>query len=128
MKDRYLIKLSLFALFLGLLVYFFNLKYQFKFNSFHAWYIVLYMYGLVLLMHLALQKTFAQRPQAFVYRFMGFSGLRLVLHFMILIVYCLIFRNLLVGFTVQFLIIYFLFTIFEIYFLYRALRQIPKVN
>jgi cobalamin biosynthesis protein CobD/CbiB len=84
------------------------------------------MYALILLMHLALQKTFAQRPQAFVYRFMGFSGLRLVLHFILLIVYWLIFKNLLVGFTVQFLMLYFLFTAFEIYFLYRALRQLPK--
>jgi L-asparagine transporter-like permease len=125
-KSNYLLKLSLFSGLLFAILFLLNTKFQYRFQNAHAVFIVIYLYLLTLWMHLALKKTFAERPQAFVYKFMGFSGLRLVLHFILLIVYWLFFKDLLVSFTVHFLILYLLFTAFEIYFLYKDLRQLPN--
>ncbi len=106
--------------------YILNQSLTFRFKNEQAAFIVVYLFVLTLLMHLALRKTFTDRPQAFVHRYMGFSGLRLVLHFFLLIAYWFVFKNLLVSFTVHFLILYLLFTIFEVYFLYQDIKHLPK--
>jgi L-asparagine transporter-like permease len=125
-KSNYTIKLIVFSAFLFAISYVLNQSLTFKFKNEQAVFIVVYLFVLTLLMHLALRKTFTERPQAFVYRYMGFSGLRLVLHFFLLIAYWLVFKDLLVSFTVYFLVLYLLFTIFEIYFLYRDIKHLPK--
>jgi hypothetical protein len=125
-KSRYLLKLSLFSGLLFMILFLLNTKFQYRFQNIHAVFIVVYLYTLTLWMHLTLKKTFTERPQAFVYKFMGFSGLRLVLHFILLIFYWVFFKDLLVSFTVHFLFLYLLFTVFEVYFLYKDLRQLPS--
>jgi L-asparagine transporter-like permease len=125
-KHSYSFKLSIFSIIVLAFVYTINSRFQFKFQNEHAGYAVMYMFILTILTHLALLKTFKERPQAFVYRFMGFSGMRLVLHFLLLIIYWFIFKDALIGFTVQFLALYLLFTSFEIFYLYRDLKSLPK--
>jgi hypothetical protein len=125
-KNTYFIVLLIISIILFVFVWKINQISTFKYNNPHALWIVLYQLLLGLLMYLSLKKTYKDRPQAFIYRFMGFSGLRLFLHFMLLIVYWFVFKQMLVAFTVQFLILYMIYTIVEVYYLYKEVKQLPK--
>lgn len=66
------------------------------------------------------------RPQAFVYTFMGYSGLKMFSSAIVILAFGLSFKTLLVELALGILLQYFLYTAFEVVSLRKALLKAEK--
>ena len=78
------------------------------------WWILLYFSVLTIAFHYGVVVTTRKRPQVFVRYFMASTSLKLLLHLGVIVIYCLFHRPMAVPFILTFLIMYFLFTVFEV--------------
>lgn len=73
-----------------------------------------------------LLKSIKGRPQAFVYTFMGYSGLKLFSSAMLIVGLGLGFREILIELALSILLQYFIYTAFEIIHLRKALLKVER--
>lgn len=73
-----------------------------------------------------LLKSIKGRPQAFVYTFMGYSGIKMFSSAILIVVLGLVFRPLIIEIALCVLVQYFLYMAFEIVHLRAALLRIEK--
>ena len=79
-----------------------------------TWTIFLYFVMLTLFFHFGLLRASAGRPQAFVRFYMASTTIKLLLHIGVILLYCLFHREDAVRFIITFLVMYILFTTFEV--------------
>jgi len=79
-----------------------------------TWLLFGYINVLILLFHAGLLRAARGKPQAFVRYYMGATTFKLLIHIVVILLYCLFNRSEAVRFIVTFLIFYILFTGFEV--------------
>jgi len=92
-------------------------------HSPHSIYIIFYFFISTAVIHRFLIKANTQSPQNFVRGYMMFTGLKLLLNLMVIIFYIVINRSQAIVFILTFLILYFIFLVFEIISLQKALKE-----
>lgn len=90
------------------------------------WMLYAYFSIITLLFHFGITKATQSRPQVFVRYYMGSTTLKLLLNLGIIVVYAMLHKDLAVNFIITFMIFYFLYTIFEVIFVWKAVRPKPK--
>jgi hypothetical protein len=88
-----------------------------------SWFILAFFALSTLIVHGYLIRSAAGDPKAFVGKFMGVTALKLFAYLMILILFFLLDRDHARPVALYFLILYFLFTVFEVSSLYKQLRK-----
>ena len=79
-----------------------------------TWMIFIYFSILTFLFHYGIVQTTKLRPQVFVRYYMGATTLKLLLHLGVIIIYSIFHREMAVYFIITFMIMYLLFTVFEV--------------
>ena len=110
MNRNYLITLTIISLLAGAGIYFWNYAMP-DYSNAHGFFILVYYVLFTIGIHAWLTKN--GDGKSFVMRFMGITGIKLFLNLIVILVYGLNYRNKAVSFALMFLLIYFLFTIFE---------------
>jgi hypothetical protein len=80
-------------------------------------------FGITLGVHIHLVRISQEDIKKFTPRFIGTTGIKMGLYFALIIVYLLIDRNHAVPFLISFLIMYLIYTIFEIVFVLSYLKR-----
>jgi hypothetical protein len=78
------------------------------------WFILLYFLIVTAAFHYGLLKSTKGKPKSFIQFFMAATGLRLFLHIIVILIYCLLNKQAAFPFVIAFFSCYLLFTIFEI--------------
>jgi hypothetical protein len=73
------------------------------------------------LMHVVLVRI--ENPKKFIYYFMGLTGIKLFGYLTIILVYALLKRESALGFTIFFLVMYFLYTGLEVFTLLKHFKK-----
>lgn len=110
----FFIKLSVFSVVVATVVYLWQQYASIRFQTNLGWALLLFFIFVSALTHIILVKVSQKKPQQFVMYFMTVTGVRLFGYLAIIMVYAVIMREAALGFTLLFLLLYFLFSAFEI--------------
>jgi hypothetical protein len=119
----FLVKLSVFILFCATGLFCWN---HFTEPSWHdsvSWYILAFFSLSTILLHQYLLRSASGEAKNFVYKFMGITGIKLFTYLCFLIILFLINRDHARVLALYFLVIYLLFTVFEVSSLYQKLKK-----
>ena len=122
MLKKYLFRLIIFVLIIGLLAF---VLYSTVFKSFYLPifpYLLLFFTSVSLIMHYVLLKAGNSRIAKFSTYFMGTTSLKLFLYLIFIIVYLIIDKSNALVFILTFFILYLLFTVFETSSLLKDLK------
>jgi hypothetical protein len=75
------------------------------------------------LIHYSLLKTSEKDPKRFVGAFMGFTAIKLFGYLILIVAYALVKREAALGFTLQFLVLYLLYSAFEVVMLLKHFKR-----
>jgi hypothetical protein len=89
----------------------------------HSWLIFFYFILGTSVFHLGLLRSSMGKPQGFVRYYMGATTLKLMVHVVFILLFCLFNRDEAVRFIVTFLIFYLLYTVFEVAFAATKFRK-----
>ncbi|MBP6977447.1 MAG: hypothetical protein PHD61_06550 [Bacteroidales bacterium] len=123
---RFLIRLSVFTLFAGLVFGLIYVLLPTGYASVAIPYQFLFFYLVTLCVHYYLLKAVQKSPASFVTRFMLVSFLKLLLYVIVLVIYLLLNKEDALRFTIPYLILYVLFSSFEIYSFLRISKSCPN--
>ena len=123
MNLKYILKLSGVSFFVGAGIYCWNF-FSLTFSNPHIWFILPYFVLFTMINHYWL--TNKDDAKQFTVRFMGSTGIKLFVNLIIILIYGLNNKRGAIPFALAFLIIYFLFTFFEISQLLKHFKT--KVN
>lgn len=84
-----------------------------------TWMIYAYFCLLTLLFHIGIVRSTKERPQVFVRYYMASTTLKLLLHLGIIVIFAMLHREQAMRFIITFMIMYFLFTLFEVVYVVR---------
>jgi hypothetical protein len=87
------------------------------------YFVIAFILFVTITFHLLLISSSEKRPAVFVNRFLAFTGAKLLLYLMMIILYILFINNQRVSFLLTFLCGYFVFTIFEVTSILNFLRK-----
>lgn len=93
-----------------------------KYTSKAFWGFVPFFYTVVLATKALLQKISSKQKKNFSFLFVRIKVLRFALYFSVLLIYAFSFPDDAVVFVITFLLFYFIYTIFEVLFLYRDMK------
>jgi hypothetical protein len=88
-----------------------------------TWQIYLYFTILTILFHYGIVMSTRSRPQVFVRYYMAATTIKLLLNLGIIVVYSVLHRDMAVRFIITFMIMYFIFSIFEMIFVMRDIKK-----
>lgn len=108
------IRLSLFSVFAFAVLQAWQQYTSLRFQTNLGWAIVLFFIVASAAIHILLVRSAEKSPQKFVMNYMAVSGLRLFGYLIIILIYAVIKREAALGFTLLFLLMYFLFSAFEV--------------
>lgn len=94
-----------------------------RFQSNLDWAIVLFFIVASAFIHTLLVRSAEKSPQKFIMNFMILTGLRLFGYLIIILIYAVLKREAALGFTLLFLLMYFLFSAFEVMTLLRLFKK-----
>lgn len=118
----FFIQLSVFSVFtIGVLIAWQRFAVP-RFQTEHAWFIWGFFVLSTCFIHLVLMRA-VETPKKFIYYFMGITGIKLFAYLMIILIYALIRREAALGFTLVFLIMYFLYTGLEVFALLKHFKK-----
>lgn len=89
----------------------------------HVWLMIAFFTFVTALFHFLSIHASKGKPQGFIRFYMGSTGLRLMLYIMIIVAYRFYDKPTLTPFAIGFMAHYFLFTVFEVPLLLKALRN-----
>lgn len=110
----FFIKLSLFSVISFTVVCLWEHYTKLRFYTNLGWFIVLFFMLVSAFTHVVLTKAAKDAPQKFITYFMTITGIRLFGYLSIILVYAVIKREAALGFTLLFLLMYFLYSAFEV--------------
>jgi hypothetical protein len=84
-----------------------------------TWIIYFYFSLLTILFHFGIVRTTQARPQVFIRYYMAATTIKLLLHLGVIVIYCLFHKEMAVRFILTFMVMYLLFTVFEVIFVWR---------
>jgi hypothetical protein len=116
-------KLLIFTALCAVLLFFWNYFTPENLHHSLSWVILAFFSISTFVVHLYLSKSAEGDPKAFVGKFMGVTGLKLFLYLIVLIILLLTDRDHVRAIALYFLVMYFLFTVFEVSSLYKLLRK-----
>ena len=119
----FLIQLGLLSVFAFAGLYFWQQYASLRFQTHLGWLIVFFFTVVTIATHTLLLKAADESPKKFIMYFMTLTGVRLFGYLIIILVYALIKREAALGFTILFLIMYFLYTAFEVIALLKLLKK-----
>jgi hypothetical protein len=122
-SKSYFVRLLLFSCLTSAIVVLWEHFASPRFQTNLGWAILLFFILATYLIYNVLTKISEQEPKKFIYRFMMISGLRLFGYLTIILIYALFKREAALGFTLLFLIMYLLFSAFEIATLSKFLKK-----
>ncbi len=122
---RFLIRLAVFTLILGLITWlvFYLLPAGYASEAIPYQFVLFYL--VTLCIHYFLLKAAQKSPGSFVTRFMLVSFLKLLLYVIVLVIYLLLNKEDAFRFTVPYLILYVLYSSFEIHSFLRISKTYP---
>lgn len=116
-------KLILFTVCVSAILFFWN---RYSLPAFHdniSWYILAFFALSTAIVHFLLLRSADQNPKAFVNLFMGLTAMKLFAYLSFLIIVFLADRDHARAVALYFLVMYLLFTVFEVSSLYRKLKK-----
>ena len=122
LKSFYL-QLFLFSLFAFGIVRLWQQYTSLRFQTNLGWAIVLFFIIASACIHIVLVKSAEQSPKKFIMNFMAITGLRLFGYLVIILIYAVLKREAALGFTMLFLLMYFLFSAFEVLTLIKLFKK-----
>ncbi len=112
---QFLTRLSVFTLVLGLITLLIFSQLPAGYASITLPFQFVLFFSVILTVHYLLLKVSEKSPGSFITRFMLVSFLKLLFYITILVVYLLLNKNDILRFTIPYLILYILYSSFEIY-------------
>jgi hypothetical protein len=119
----FLYKLILFTACVSAVLFIWN---TYSLPAFHdniSWFILLFFAGTTTLVHFLLIRSAEKNPKAFVNQFMGLTAMKLFVYLSFLILVFLVDRDHARSVALYFLVMYLLFTVFEVSSLYNKLKK-----
>jgi hypothetical protein len=86
------------------------------------WMVFGYFSIITLFFHLGVEQTTKSRPQVFIRYFMAATTIKLLMHLGIIVIFSILNRIIATQFILTFLAMYFLFTIFEVVFVWKRVK------
>ena len=120
--KKYFFVFLFFILFLSGGLFFFLRNLDQEFSSM-LWLLFGYFCLITIAFHYGITKATASRPQVFVHYYMASTSIKLLLNLGIIVVYSMLHREMAVRFILSFMILYFLFTIFEVAYVWKTIRK-----
>lgn len=117
------IQLALFSVFAFSVVGIWQQYTSARFQTHLDWAIVLFFIVASAFIHILLVRSAEKSPQKFIMNFMTITGLRLFGYLIIILIYAVLKREAALGFTLLFLLMYFLFSAFEVMTLLRLFKK-----
>ena len=120
--KKYLIALSVLVVFLTIIIFVVT-------SSMDPWkgklcgYILVYFTLVTAVSHYGRERATRSRPQVFVRYYMSSTSLRLLAHLIVIVTYCMMNPPNAWFFIITFMILYFLFTIFEVIYVMKFMRE-----
>lgn len=93
-----------------------------RFQTEHAWFIWGFFVLTTSFIHMVLMRVM-ETPKKFIYYFMGITGIKLFAYLTIILIYALLRREAALGFTIFFLVMYFLYTALEVVALLKHFKK-----
>ncbi len=94
----------------------------------HIYWVILFFLGMnALALKVIIGKMNSENKNEFTTTFLGFTGMKLFLNLMIIVIYAVINKPMLFIFAIMLLAIYMLYTFLEVFLLMRLLKQ-SKAN
>ncbi len=119
---QYIRDLTLFGLLIFAAYILFGLFTAARFTPTLSWFIVPFFYSVVLASWVIINIGKGRSSRRFGSRYLGVTMVRFMLYVGVLMVYSFSFPQDAVVFIITFFIVYFAFTLFEVSYLYRALK------
>ncbi len=125
----YIVKLTLFACLVLLLIICWNHYLPNTYTSTHAYFILVFFFLFSYFSHLLLNKSLlAENKNEFTYRYMAASGIKLFLSLIVIVIYAFTRKTGVIPFALLFIFQYFLFTGFEVSLLLKQLKSKSSRN
>ena len=119
----FFIKLAIFSIFTFVIMYLLQQSRSRYFQT-HL-YCLLWLFFVIttVVIHIVLTRVAAKDPKKFIMTFMGITGIKLFGYLIIIVIYAFLNREAAIGFTMCFLVLYFLYSSFEVVVLYKQMRK-----
>ncbi len=124
-KDflSFLKAISIFSIAVAAITFVASLSFTADKINYVTWFILFYFVVITAVFHFGLLKSSLGRPQVFVRYYMGATTFKLFIHVIVILVYCLFNRNDAVRFIITFLVLYILYTVFEVWVAAKRFRK-----
>jgi hypothetical protein len=120
--KKYLLSLSILVVLLAVVIFIVT-------ASMEAWkekisgYLLVYFTLTTAISHFGLEKATRSRPQVFVRYYMASTSMRLLAHLIVIVLYCIFNPPNAWFFIITFMIMYFVFTIFEVIYVMKYMKN-----
>jgi hypothetical protein len=88
-----------------------------------TWMICLYFAVTTLIFHYGIVLTTKSRPQVFIRYYMAATTFKLLLHLIIIVLFAITYKELATRFIITFMIMYLLFTVFEVAVVWLKIKK-----
>lgn len=120
--KRFLMQHTFLAIVTFIAAYIWNIAMPAPYQSYYPYLLIVFFYVSTSLLHLMLSRSSSGNPQQFIRMFIASITIKFMVYLMIIILFLFINRKDAVPFIVSFLILYLIFTSFEVIKLYRQLK------
>ncbi len=120
--KKYLSSFLPFIALLAVIIFFSSSKLGVE-GAWLTWMIYIYFTVITILFHYGIVQTTQSRPQVFIRYYMGATTIKLLLHLAIIVFYSMSNREMATRFIITFMIMYLLFTAFEVMAVWRNIRR-----
>lgn len=119
----FFIQLALFSIFTMGVLYFWQQYASLRFQTDLGWLLWGFFIIVTALIHIVLVRSSEQSPRKFITNFMALSGAKLFVYLMVIVIYALLKGKEALGFVILFLVLYFLYSIFEVVTLLKHFKK-----
>lgn len=121
--KSFFIQLVLFSIFTMGILLFWQQYASPRFQTDLGWLLWGFFIVVTALIHIILVKSSEQSPRNFITYFMAITGMKLLGYLMIILIYALFKGKEALGFVIMFLVMYFLYSIFEVVTLLKHFKK-----
>lgn len=121
--KSFFIQLALFSIFTMGVLYFWQQYASLRFQTDLGWLLWGFFIVVTALIHIVLVRSSEQSPRKFITNFMALSGAKLFVYLMVIVIYALLKGKAALGFVILFLVLYFLYSIFEVVTLLKHFKK-----
>lgn len=119
----FFIQLALFSIFTMGVLYFWQQYASLRFQTDLGWLIWGFFIIVTAFIHIVLVRSAEQSPRKFITNFMVLSATKLFVYLMVIVIYALLKGKAALGFVILFLVLYFLYSIFEVVTLLKHFKK-----